>query len=76
MQNQMMSMLMNQLKAKNPQMFQMVEQARQNKSNPIEIFRQITSDKTPEQMDSFYKRIEQMGFAPDVINQLKGINTK
>ena len=77
MQNQMMMMLMNQLKMKNPQMFQMVEQARQNKSNPMEIFKQITSKNTPEQMESFYKRVEQMGFSPDLINQLKsGISTK
>jgi hypothetical protein len=55
----------------------MVEQARQNKSNPMEIFKQITSKNTPEQMESFYKRVEQMGFSPDLINQLKnGINTK
>lgn len=57
-------------------MFQMVEQARQNKSNPLEIFKQITSNNTPEQMDNFYKKIEQMGFDPNVINQLKDINTK
>lgn len=57
-------------------MYQMVEQARQNKSNPLEIFKQITSNNTPEQMDNFYKKIEQMGFDPNVINQLKGINTK
>ena len=57
-------------------MFQMVEQARQNQSNPLEIFKQITSNNTPEQMDNFYKKIEQMGFSPDVINQLKCINTK
>ena len=57
-------------------MFQMVEQARQNQSNPIDLFKQITNKNTPEQMDQFYKRVEQMGFSPDVINQLKGINTK
>ena len=71
-----MQMLMQQLKMRNPQMFQMVEQARQNQSNPIDLFKQITNKNTPEQMDQFYKRVEQMGFSPDVINQLKGINTK
>lgn len=57
-------------------MFQMVEQARQNQNNPIDLFKQITEKRSPQQMDSFYKRIEQMGFSPDVINELKGINTK
>lgn len=64
------------MKAKNPQMFQMVEQARQNQNNPLELFKQITNGKSPEQMEGFYKRIEQMGFPSDVINQLKDINTK
>lgn len=43
-----------------------------NKNNPMEIYKQITNGKTPEQMDSFYKRVEQMGFSPDVISKLKG----
>lgn len=72
MQQQMMMMLMNQLKAKNPQMFQMVEQARQNQSNPIDLFKQITNKNTPEQMNAFYKKVEQMGFSPEVIDKLKG----
>ena len=71
MQNQMMMMLMNQLKMKNPQMFQMVEQAKQNQSNPVDLFKQITNKKSPEQMEAFYKRVEQMGFSPDIINKLK-----
>ena len=71
MQNQMLQMLMNQLKAKNPQMFQMVEQARQNQSNPIEMFKQVTNNYSPEQMNNFYQQIERMGFSPDLIEQLK-----
>lgn len=68
----MMTMLMNQLKAKNPQMFQMVEQAQKNQSNPVDLFKQITSKNTPEQMNTFYKRVEQMGFPEDIIKKLKG----
>ncbi len=56
---------------KNPQMFQMVEQAKQNQSNPVDLFKQITNKKSPEQMEAFYKRVEQMGFSPDIINKLK-----
>lgn len=48
----------------------------QNQSNPIDLFKQITSNRSPEQMSAFYKQIEQMGFPNDVINQLKDINTK
>lgn len=67
----MMTMLMNQLKARNPQMLKMVEQARQNQNNPVDLFKQITKERTPEQMNNFYKQIEQMGFSPDLINRLK-----
>ena len=48
----------------------------QNQSNPIDLFKQITNNRSPEQMNAFYKQIEQMGFPNDVINQLKDINTK
>lgn len=74
--NQAMQMMLNQLKAKNPKVFQMVEEAIQNKNNPMELFKQITSNYTPEQMNNFYKQAEQIGFSPDLINQVKGINTK
>lgn len=74
--NQAMQMMMNQLKMKNPKVFQMVEEAIQNKNNPMELFKQITSNYTPEQMNNFYKQAEQIGFSPDLINQVKGINTK
>jgi len=54
----------------------MVEKAQQNQSNPIEMFKEITKDYTPERMENFYKQAEQMGFSPELINQLKwGINT-
>ena len=68
----MMVMLMNQLKAKNPNLFQMIEQARQNQSNPVELFKQITNGRSPEQMEAFYKKAEQMGFPTETINKLKG----
>lgn len=61
---------------KNPQTFQLVEQARKNKNNPMELFKQITSKYTPEQMTNFYNQAEQMGFSKDLINEVKnGINT-
>ena len=52
-------------------MFQMVEQARQNKTNPMEMFKQITSKYSPEQMNSFYTQAEKMGFSPELLNQIK-----
>lgn len=58
-------------------MFQLVEQARVNQNNPMELFKQVTSKYTPEQMTNFYSQAEKMGFSKDLINQVKeGINAK
>lgn len=59
------------MKAKNPQMYQMVSQARQNQNNPMEMFKQITKDYTPEQMNSFYSQAEKMGVPLELIEQVK-----
>ena len=56
-------------------MFQMVEQARQNQNNPVEIFKQVTRNYTPQQMDNFFNQAKNMGFSDDLINQIKGINS-
>ena len=70
-----MQMMLNQLKAKSPQVYQMVEQARQNQNNPMEMLKQITNNYTPEQLNNFYSQAEKMGFSTDLINQVKdGIN--
>ena len=71
MQNQLLQMMMNQLKAKNPQVFKLVEQARQNQSNPEEIFKQITGQYTPEQKQALFERAKQFGIGDDIINKLK-----
>ena len=75
--NQITMILMNQLKAKNPQMFQRIEQLRQNQSNPIEIFKQVTNGYSNDQMNNFYNQARNMGFSDDLINQLKnGVDTQ
>lgn len=69
---------MNQLKVKNPQMFQVVEQAKNNNGNPMDLLKQITSDYTPEQMSNLFSRAKQMGIPDNVLEQIQnnGINTK
>ena len=72
-----MTMLMNQLKMKNPQMFQMLNKAMQNGGNPMEMFKQMTATYTPEQMDSLMAQARNMGFPDEVLNEVQnGINTK
>lgn len=65
------------MKAKNPQIFQMVEQARKNNGNPIDMFKQITSNYKPEQLDILFNRAKQMGVPEEYITQVKqGISAK
>ena len=70
--NQFMNLLMSQLKMRNPQMFQFISQAQKNKSNPQEIFKEITKNYKPEQVESIFNRARQFGISDDIINQLKG----
>ena len=71
MPNQLINMMMNQLKSKNPQAFQFLEQARQNRNNPQELFKQITNGYTPEQMNMLFDKAKQFGIDENIINQLK-----
>ena len=58
-------------------MFQRIEQLRQNQSNPIEIFKQVTNGYSTDQMNNFYNQARNMGFSDDLINQLKnGVDTQ
>ena len=69
MQNQVIQMMLNQLKQKNPQMFQMVDTAMKNNGNPMEIFKQVTNNYSPEQMQSFLERAKKMGIPDEVLQQ-------
>ena len=59
------------MKAKNPQVFKFIEQARQNQSKPEELFKQLTNKYTPEQKNALFERAKQFGIGDDVINKLK-----
>ena len=65
------------MKAKNPQVFQMVEQARKNNTNPMDMFKQVTDKYKPEQLEGIFARAKQMGVPEEYIEQVKSsINTK
>lgn len=52
-------------------MFQFLNQAQKNQSNPQEIFKEITKNYKPEQMDMIFNKARQFGIGDDVINKLK-----
>ena len=77
MPNQITMMLMNQLKVKNPQMFNMISQAQKNNQNPMELFKQVTNGYSPEQMNNLMTQAKNMGFPTEILEQVQsGINTK
>jgi len=43
----------------------------QNKSNPIEIFKQVTKDYKPEQMEAIFSQAKQMGAPDEILKQFK-----
>jgi len=52
-------------------MFQMINQAQKNQSNPQELFKEITKNYKPEQIENVFNRARQFGISDDIINQLK-----
>ena len=52
-------------------MFQFIEQAQKNKSNPQEIFKEITKDYKPEQLENIFNKARQFGISDYIINKLK-----
>ena len=58
-------------------MFQQIENLRKSNGNPMEMFKQVTSKFSPEQVNNFYENAKQFGIPEDVIKQAQnGINTK
>ena len=56
-------------------MFQLIEQARRNQSNPQEILNEITKNYKPEQMQGLIKTAKNFGFTDEQLAQY-GINPK
>ena len=54
---------------KNPQMFQVVEQAQKNQNNPLELLKQVTKNYTPEQMNGLFEKAKQFGVSDDMIKK-------
>ena len=65
------------MKARNPQMFQFLEQARKNNNDPINLLKDITKNYTPEQYNGLFDKAKQFGISDEKIKEIKdGINIK
>lgn len=61
----------------NPQGFQMIQQMMQSNGDPMTLAQGILGNKTPEQLDSFFNTVKQMGISETDIQQVRdGINPK
>ena len=52
-------------------MFQIVEQAQKNNTNPMELFKQVTNGYSPEQMQNLMNQARNMGFPEDILKQIQ-----
>ena len=58
-------------------MYNTINQAMQNRNNPMELFKQVTSNFDDNKRNAFFQQARQMGFSDELINQVQnGINTK
>ena len=71
MQNPITTMLMNQLKIKNSQMYQMLSQGIRNNINPMDLFNQVTNGYSKEQLNNLFDKAKSMGFPKEVIEQMQ-----
>ena len=71
----LMNQLQNQMKMKNPQMFQMFQNLQKNQSNPQEIINNVIGNYKPEQIQKFRQYAKGFGITDEQLNQF-GINSK
>lgn len=57
-------------------MFQILEKAQQSNGNPIDLFKEITSKYTPQQMDNLMKMAKNYGVPDDVIKKVQNNDIK
>ena len=64
---------MGQLQNQNPQMFQMLNQAKNNGTNPEQFLKQMMGNKTPEQMQQVLAQAKQMGVPDEVLQKVQNL---
>ena len=65
----LMNQLQNQLKAKNPQLFQQFQNLQKNQNNPQEVLNNMIGKYTPEQMQQFKQFANSFGITDEQLKQ-------
>ena len=71
----LMTQLQNQLKAKNPQVFQQFQNLQKNQNNPEEVLNGMLKNYTPEQLQQFRQFANGFGISNEQLDKY-GINSK
>lgn len=64
---------MSQLQSKNPQAYNLINQARSNGSNPEDLMKQMMGNATPQQMEQVLTQAKQYGVPDNVLNQIQNM---
>ena len=75
MQNPIVNMLMTQIRAKNPQIFQTIIQAQKNQNNPQELINNVIGNYNPAQINRFRQYANGFGISNEELDKF-GINAK
>lgn len=67
---------MNQLQMKNPQMFQLINQARNNGANPQGMLKQMIGNGNAQNFQAVMQQAKSMGCPDDVLSQIQNMNKK
>ncbi len=54
-------------------MFQMINQAKNNGTNPQDMLKQMVGNSNPEQMQNIIQQAKSMGCPDDILNQLQNL---
>jgi hypothetical protein len=71
----LMTQLQNQLKSRNPQVFQQFQNLQKNQNNPKEVLNGMIKDYTPEQLQQFRQFANGFGISNEQLEKY-GISTK
>lgn len=73
MNNPMLNMAMNMLQNKNPQAFNVINQAMGSGSNPQDMLKQIMGGKSSEQVQQILNQAKSMGCPDNVLTQIQNL---
>ena len=71
MRNMQVNNVLNQLRMRQPQQYQVIQQMIQNNGNPMDLLKQVVGGYSPEQLQNFYTTAQKIGFPNDVLSQIQ-----